>query len=73
LVRNCSTTYRLDRYRDPAPFDSQEGAIPQPPSDPAKPRMRGYPDNVYEAIIAMPDEVILARASETEPPVAVEG
>ena len=34
--------------------------------------MRGYPDKVYEAIIGTPDEVIAARASETEPPVAVE-
>jgi catechol 2,3-dioxygenase-like lactoylglutathione lyase family enzyme len=62
----------LERYRDPAPFDSQGGAIPQPPIDRAKPHMRGYPDKVYEAIVGTPDEVIAERASETEPPVAVE-
>jgi len=66
------TADELDRYRDPASFETQGGTIPQPPIDPAKPHMRGYPENLYRAIIGTPDEVITAQASETDPPVVVE-
>ena len=62
----------LARYRSPEPFESQDGAVPQPPIDPDKPRMRGYPDAVYRAVVQTPDEELAARASYTEPPVAVE-
>lgn len=62
----------LSRYRNPATFDSEGGEVTQPPFDPAKPYMRGYPEQVYKAIIATPDDVVAAQASETEPPVAVE-
>jgi len=62
----------LERYRNPAPYEGEAGAVPQPPFDPEKPWMRGYPEAAYKAMIATPDEVILDRASETEPPVKVE-
>jgi hypothetical protein len=34
--------------------------------------MRGYPEQVYKAIIATPGEVVAAQPSQIEPPVAVE-
>ena len=62
----------LDRYRAPAAFASQEGNVSQPPFDPEKPYMRGYPQEIYQAIVRTPDDVLAERASETEPPVAVD-
>ncbi len=62
----------LERYRNPAPYEGEGGAVPQPPFDPEKPWTRGYPEAAYKAMITTPDEVILERASETEPPVKVE-
>ena len=62
----------LARFRRPAEFASRGGALAQPPLDPAKPRMRGWPKGVYEQLVAMPDEEFTAKMSETEPPVRVE-
>jgi catechol 2,3-dioxygenase-like lactoylglutathione lyase family enzyme len=63
----------LARYRQPARFASQGGAIPQPPIDPAKPHARGFPKAIYEAILAMSDDEVTAKLSESTPPVRVEG
>jgi catechol 2,3-dioxygenase-like lactoylglutathione lyase family enzyme len=62
----------LESFRRPAEFASKGGAIPQPPVDPTKPRMRGWPAGVYEHLEAMPDEEFTATMSETEPPVRIE-
>jgi catechol 2,3-dioxygenase-like lactoylglutathione lyase family enzyme len=61
----------LERFRKPAEFASQGGALAQPPIDPAKPWMRGWPPGVLEHFVAMTDEEFTARMSETEPPVKV--
>ena len=62
----------LDRFRRPAEFESRGGAVVQPPLDATRPRMRGWPASVYEQLVAMPDEELTAKMSETEPPVRVE-
>ncbi len=62
----------LERFRQPARYAGQGGAVPQPPIDPAKPHMR-YPAKVYEKIMAMSDEEITRQSSMPEPPVKVEG
>jgi catechol 2,3-dioxygenase-like lactoylglutathione lyase family enzyme len=62
----------LARYRQPAPFASRGGAILQPPIDPAKPHQRGIPQPLYEAILAMKDEEVTARMSESTPPVRID-
>ena len=62
----------LERFRRPVDFASQGGGLRQPPVDPSKPRMRGWPAGVYEHFEAMPDETFTATMSETEPPVRVE-
>jgi catechol 2,3-dioxygenase-like lactoylglutathione lyase family enzyme len=59
----------LERYRSPAPFADQGGALPQPPLDPSKPYMRGWPPGLYERMLELSDEEFSARTSETEPPV----
>lgn len=60
----------LARFRAPAPYAGEAGAVAQPPIDPSKPRMT-YPDKVYERLIAMPDAVMTATRSQTTPPVQV--
>ena len=61
----------LERYRNPATYESPESPVPQPDFDPDLPWQRGFPRKVYEAIIGMPDEVLTERLSETTPPVLV--
>src|SRR5512147_2065991 len=46
----------LERFRKPAAFQSSGGAVPQPPLDTSKPYQRGFPEAVYRALIAMPDD-----------------
>lgn len=58
----------LERFVRPAAYVNDGDPVPQPPIDPSKPHMV-YPPEVYEAIMGMPDDVLAARMSETEPPV----
>jgi len=62
----------LARFREPARFESQGGAVAQPPIDPAMPQQRGYPEVFYRQIMSMPDEEVTARFSVPTPPVAVD-
>ena len=55
------------RFKAPAPY-AGPSPVPQPPYDPAKPH-QAYPDKMYQAMIAAPDEVIFKNASYAEPPV----
>jgi catechol 2,3-dioxygenase-like lactoylglutathione lyase family enzyme len=57
----------LERYKNPPEFRSQGGAIPNPPVDLARPPMEFPPGR--EKIYSMSDAEILARLSETTPPV----
>ncbi len=59
----------LARYRAPEPYDGEGGTVAQPPMDPSKPHM-AYPADDYERMLAVPDDVLLANASFTDPPVA---
>lgn len=58
----------LDSYKHPEPFASQGGTVAQPPVDLAKPQL-GYPPQVLEAIMAIPDAELTASRSYAEPPV----
>lgn len=62
----------LDRFRNPATFDAPDTPVPQPEFDPNLPWQRGFPKEVYQAIISMPDDVLTARMSESTPPVAID-
>ena len=63
----------LARYRSPAPHEGEGGAVAQPPFDPEKPWMRGYPEEAYKAVLATPDDVVAAQAAAfADPPVKVE-
>jgi catechol 2,3-dioxygenase-like lactoylglutathione lyase family enzyme len=58
----------LARYKAPPKFLRPATPIPQPPASSTRPRMT-YPPEVYARMLATSDEDLLARASETEPPV----
>lgn len=63
----------LARYRSPAAYEDEGGAVAQPAFDPEKPWMRGYGEDLYKAVVAAPDEVIAAQAAAfADPPVKVE-
>ncbi len=62
----------LDRFRNPVTYQSPDRAVPQPAFDADLPWQRGFPPEVYQAIIAMPDDVLTAQLSENTPPVVVE-
>lgn len=62
----------LERFRNPAPFEPGDEAVPQPEFESTKPYMRGYGEEAYRSIIAIPDEVVLDKFSENEPPVVVD-
>ncbi len=60
----------LARYKDP---DAYTGPSPvaQPEVDPAMPRM-AYPDEVYKAMMSLPDEAVLEMSKQfSDPPVKV--
>ncbi len=59
----------LERYKSPATFEDEAGAVPQPPADSEGPHMV-YPDGVYERVVGAPDDLVWA-GSEKEPPVKV--
>lgn len=65
------TEDELDRYRNPEPFHVDD-PVAQPAFDDSKPWPRGYPIDVYRKLVAVPDDVVLAKFSENQPPVAVD-
>lgn len=56
-----------EHFKAPAAY-AGPGGEPQPAYDPAKPHM-AYPEEMYRAILATPDEVITNGRSYAEPPV----
>ncbi len=59
----------LAAFTSPDAYPGEGGAVAQPPYDPTKPH-QAYPDAMYRAMIAAPDDVI-AKATKFEPPVKV--
>ena len=57
----------LDRYKNPPAFQSKGGTVPNPAVDLAHPPMEFPPGR--EKIFSMSDADVLARMSETTPPV----
>ena len=66
------TADELARYRTPISFDATEVPVPQPDFDPNLPWQRGIPQEMYEKLIAMPDDLLTETMSETTPPVLVD-
>ncbi|MCX7272618.1 MAG: VOC family protein [Burkholderiales bacterium] len=60
----------LARFRAPAPYAGEGGAVAQPPITSDKPHM-SYPPEVYRKLIGMPDAALTAAMSQTQPPVKV--
>lgn len=57
----------LKTFMNPDPFEGQNGSVPQPQFDPAKPHM-DYPKEVYDAILNTPDKDLSAAMNFTTPP-----
>ena len=63
----------LARYKKPAVYEDEGGAVPQPnPTDAPGPHMTNYPPGAYEYLMNTPDEKMLHRVTN-EPPVRIEG
>lgn len=62
------STAELARYKSPAKYVHTAAPVPQPPLESGRPQMV-YPPDAYAFMITMPDGDLLARMSETEPPV----
>lgn len=68
VVSRCGISEdELRRMRAPAPFARPKEPVPQPPTDPSKPRL-GYPDKVYARMVAMPDAELSRRGTYTKTP-----
>ena len=59
----------LERYKNPATYNDESGAVAQPGMDSPGPHMT-YPEGVYELLVGTPDAVVWEN-SEKEPPVRV--
>ncbi len=62
----------LARYKAPASFVAGDEPVAQPVIDPDKPHL-AYPPGDYARMMGVPDDVLLAAASYTEPPVPAAG
>lgn len=60
----------LARYRTSSDYQDEGGSVPQPGPDAPGPHMTNYPPKVYETILKMSDEKMLAN-SENQPPVQI--
>jgi len=59
----------LARYKTPAAYADKGGAVPQPNvSETSGPHMSNYPEGAYEAIMGVPDDVIV-NSVPSDPPV----
>ncbi len=67
-----ATAEDVARFASPDPYDGAGGNVAQPPYDPAKPH-QAMPADMYQRIIAAPDEAIWAMASHATPPVPTAG
>ena len=64
---NDISTQELERYKHPPAFESRRGTVQNPAVDPDNPPMRFPPGQ--EVIYRMSDEDVIAKLSETTPPV----
>ena len=58
----------LARYKRPADYQDQGGAVPQPALDGPGPHLANYPPGGYEQVLSVPDEVMW-RSMDNRPPV----
>ncbi len=62
------TPDELARYRRPAAYDGERGAVPQPPYDASKPHMT-YPEELYRMMLSVSDDDFTRMTSQPDPPV----
>jgi catechol 2,3-dioxygenase-like lactoylglutathione lyase family enzyme len=62
----------LAAMRAPAEYEDEGGRVPNPPIDWSKPHQVMGSRESYVKLMSMPDEVVTAKLSESEPPVRVD-
>jgi catechol 2,3-dioxygenase-like lactoylglutathione lyase family enzyme len=62
----------LAAMRAPAAYEDAGGAVPNPPIDWSKPHQVMGDEASYVKLMSLPDEVVTAKLSESEPPVRLE-
>ncbi len=60
----------LERLKYPAEFIRPAETVPQPPSTTGRPRL--MPEEHYDMVMSLPDQLVWDRMSETTPPVAAD-
>ena len=61
----------MEALKSPTEFDASSEPLPNPSFDENKPHMH-YPPGVLEKVMAIPDEVVWKKFSETIPPVDID-
>ena len=61
----------LVRYKNPAGYVDEGGAVAQPGIDAPGPHMTNYPEGHYEMVLTVPDEVVL-NSVPSDPPVKLD-
>jgi len=69
MARAGISAEELATFKAPPAYQDAGGTLPQPPLSAPGPHMSGYAEGAYEKVMALPDAVVLAKLSETEPPV----
>ncbi len=69
LERVGITNEEAERFKSPDGYAGAGGSVKQPPHDPEKPH-QAYPPEMYQAMIALPDDQLAAMISYNRPPVA---
>lgn len=71
VVKLCGISdLELARFKRPAAFQDQKGAVPQPSLSGRGPHMTNYPPGAYQALMSTPDEK-MRNAVDNQPPVKV--
>lgn len=68
LTKAGISSEEAESFMHPDDYAGDGGTIAQPNYDPDKPHMP-YPDDVYQKILATPDDIITSAGSFEEPPV----
>jgi catechol 2,3-dioxygenase-like lactoylglutathione lyase family enzyme len=68
---NGISAEELETFKNPASFERSSAPVAQPAYDPVQPRI-AWPEEAYQAILTMPDDIVWQMASQPDPPVRLD-
>lgn len=71
LTKTGISADEAERYKNPDSYAGEGGAVAQPAYDPSKPH-QSYPEEIYQALLATPDDALTVSASYVDPPVKLD-